>query len=239
MRILAMDTASGCGSVAVADGNELLSEMVTSRRETHSRHLMTMVDQVLQMAGLTLHEMDGFAVTVGPGSFTGLRIGISTMKGLALVTQKPVAGISSLEALAAQASPASQLICPMLDARNREVYFARFQMASGRLERRADDQSATPDSACKGIEAPCLFVGDGALKYRELITTTLGEKAAFALSFQHTIRASTIWHLGRIAFQNNQCTDAAALAPRYLRRSYAESNKKIREELTGLPCFDM
>lgn len=223
-----MDTASGCGSIAVADGEALLAELVTSRRETHSRHLMTMVDRALQMAGLALHEIDGFAVTVGPGSFTGLRIGISSIKGLALATQKPVTGVSSLEALAIQAAPDSRLICPMLDARNQEVYFSRFRMEAGRLERRIKDQSASPDLACEGIDAPCLFVGDGAQRYRDLIIAKLGANASFALSFQHTIRASTIWHLGRIKFQENQVADAAALAPRYLRRSYAAYNQTMQ-----------
>lgn len=229
MRILAMDTASGYGSIAVADGEALLSEIITSRKETHSRQLMTMVDRALKMAGLLLRDIDGFAVTVGPGSFTGLRIGISAMKGFAAVTQKPVVGVSSLEALALQVSPTSRLICPMLDARNREVYFSRFYFRDGRLDRLVDDRSAVPDAATEGVEAPCLFVGDGALKYWDLIVERLGAKAALALPCQHILRASSIWHLGVMKFQSDQSTDAAVLVPRYLRQSYAETNKKIRD----------
>lgn len=229
MRILAMDTASGYGSVAVADGETLLSEIITSRKETHSRQLMTMVDRALKMAGLSLRDIDGFAVTMGPGSFTGLRIGISAMKGLAAVMEKPVVGVSSLEALALQVSPTSRLICPMLDARNREVYFSRFYFKDGRLDRVVDERSAAPDFVSEGVEAPCLFVGDGALKYWNLIAERLGTKAGLALPCQHILRASSIWHLGLMKFQVDQSTDAAALAPRYLRQTYAETNKKIRD----------
>lgn len=222
MRILAVDTASGSGSVAVADGDDFLAEIVSARRETHSRYLMTLIDRALQMAGLRLNEIDGFAVTRGPGSFTGLRIGISTVKGLAWVTQKPVVGISSLEALAVQAAPASSLICAMLDARNNEVYLGRYRIVDGRLKKDLDEQVVSPAVAIEGIDETCFFIGDGALKYRRMIAGELGERASFALSFQNILRASAILYLSQFKFTKNQADNAATLSPHYLRKSYAE-----------------
>ena len=225
MRILAVDTASGSGSVAVSDGDDFLAEIATARRGTHSRYLMALIDRALQLSGLGLKEIDGFAVTRGPGSFTGLRIGISTVKGLAWATQKPAVGISSLEALAVQAAPTSRLICSMLDARNHEVYFGRYRFVEGRLKRELDEQAASPAAAIAGICETCLFIGDGALKYREMITNQLGERAIFALSFQHALRATAILHLSQLEFLKNRTDTAATLVPRYLRKSYAELNK--------------
>jgi tRNA threonylcarbamoyladenosine biosynthesis protein TsaB len=222
MRILAIDTASGSGSVAVADGDNLLVEVATARRETHSRYLMDLIDRALRMSGLGIQEIDGFAVTRGPGSFTGLRIGISTVKGLAWVTGKPTVGISSLEALAMQATPASGLICAMLDARNHEVYCGRYRMVAGRPNCEGGEQAASPVDAIAGIGEPCIFIGDGALRYREMITQLLGEKAIFAFSFQHPLRAAAILHLSQSKFSENRVDTAATLLPRYLRKSYAE-----------------
>jgi tRNA threonylcarbamoyladenosine biosynthesis protein TsaB len=222
MRILAVDTASGSGSVAVADGDKFLAEITATRRETHSRYLMRLIDRALQLAGLDLKEIDGFAVACGPGSFTGLRIGVSTVKGLAWGMQKPVVGISSLEALALQAAPTSLLICALLDARNHEVYVGRYRFVAGRLKPELDERAASPTEALTGICEPCLFIGDGALQYRAMITDQLGDGAIFALSFQHALRAAAILHLGRLNFLENRTADAAKLVPRYLRKSYAE-----------------
>jgi tRNA threonylcarbamoyladenosine biosynthesis protein TsaB len=226
MRILALDSASTCGSVAVGEGERLLAEIFMGRQETHSRHLMSMVDRALHVAGLTLGRIDGFGITVGPGSFTGLRIGLGTLKGLAVVTGKPVAAVSSLEALAIQCSPSKDLICPMLDARNEEVYAARYRLTGGQPETVADASAVAPEEALGGLEgSACLFVGDGALRYRRLIEEKLGARAAFALPFQHTIRASAIWEISRALLSDGRGVDAAGLVPRYLRKSYAKPPK--------------
>jgi tRNA threonylcarbamoyladenosine biosynthesis protein TsaB len=226
MRILALDTASACGSVAVGDGERLLAEILMGRQETHSRHLMQLVDRALHMAGLALHEIDGFGITVGPGSFTGLRIGLSTLKGLAAVTGKPLAAISSLEALALQCSSAEGDICSMLDARNQEVYVGRYRLADGLPRAVAPETAAAPETILAGLqETVCLFVGDGALRYRAMIEAAMGPRAAFALPFQNVIRASSVWYLSRMKFASGQAVDASDLVPKYLRRSYAKPQK--------------
>ena len=122
MKILAVDTATNSCSAAIVDDGIACAELTTVNNQTHSKHLLHMIDTVCDMSGLKITDMDGFAVTIGPGSFTGLRIGISTVKGLAWPLNKPVVGISSLDALAWQCIPAAYPICTLLDARKQEVY---------------------------------------------------------------------------------------------------------------------
>ena len=144
MRILAVDTATQTCGVAVADDHRLMAEVTIVREETHSKHLINAIEAVLTQAATSLADLDGFAVTIGPGSFTGLRIGISSIKGLAAATGKPVAGISSLDALAFQTTVSSGLVCPLLDARKGEVYFSKFRRTGDRLNRESQERVASP-----------------------------------------------------------------------------------------------
>jgi tRNA threonylcarbamoyladenosine biosynthesis protein TsaB len=172
MRILAVDTATTSCSVAIVDNTSLLSEFTLAKEETHSKHLMDMIKEALRMSGLNFSDLDGFAVTRGPGSFTGLRIGISTIKGLVVASEKPVVGVSSLEALALQVSYSRDLICPILDARRGEVYFSRYRFLNGHLKKQTKERVAPPDQAVEDLNESCLFVGNGALLYKEMTNET-------------------------------------------------------------------
>lgn len=227
MRILAVDTATTSCSVAIVDQTSLLSEFTIDREETHSRHLMDMIKAVMTMAGLNFSDLDGFAVTRGPGSFTGLRIGISTIKGLVVASEKPVVGISSLETLAFQVSHSRDLICPILDARKGEVYFSRYRFLNGHLKRQTKERVAPPDKAVDDLNESCLFVGNGALLYKEMILEKMGESAFFAPMIQNTIRASTIAYLSMAKFENNDTDDIEKILPYYIRKSDAELNLVI------------
>ncbi len=227
MRILAVDTATTSCSVAIVDQTSLLSEFTIDREETHSRHLMDMIKAVMTMAGLNFSDLDGFAVTRGPGSFTGLRIGISTIKGLVVASEKPVVGISSLETLAFQVSYSRDLICPILDARKGEVYFSRYRFLNGHLKRQTKERVAPPDKAVDDLNESCLFVGNGALLYKEMILEKMGESAFFAPMIQNTIRASTIAYLSMAKFENNDTDDIEKILPHYIRKSDAELNLVI------------
>lgn len=222
MKILAVDTATKSCSVAIIDQNSLLVEMTLNREQTHSKHLMEMINRVINMSGLTVFQLDGFAVTKGPGTFTGLRIGISSIKGLAKASGKPVVGVSSLDALAMQASFSEHLICPLLDARKKEVYFSRYRYKDGILKKEIEEQVLSPEKSIHDLDEPCLFIGNGALFYQQLILARLGDSAYFAPPFQHTIRASTVAHLSRKSFKNNNFDDVDMLAPEYIRKSDAE-----------------
>ncbi len=227
MRILAVDTATTSCSVAIVDKASLLSEFTLDREETHSKHLMNMIKAAVRMAGLNFSDLDGFAVTRGPGSFTGLRIGISTIKGLAVASEKPVVGVSSLKALALQVSYSRDLICPILDARKGEVYYSRYRFLSDHLRKQTKERVAPPDQAVDDLNESCLFVGNGALLYKEMILEKMGKFASFAPLIQNTIRASTMAYLSMAKFENNDTDDIEKILPYYIRKSDAELNLVI------------
>jgi tRNA threonylcarbamoyladenosine biosynthesis protein TsaB len=227
MKILASDTSTMSCSVAVVDKTSVLAELTVTTGETHSKHLMRLIRDVIALSDMSISDIDGFAVITGPGTFTGLRIGVSSIKGLAAAHAKPVVGISSLDVLASQSSSASSLICPLIDARRGEVYFAKY-----RFSRTGDEQRGLikeckelvlpPAEAVGGINEPCVFTGNGALIYKQDIVDLLGDLAYFAPEYQHTIRASAIAHLGMQRFEMDDSQDVAELVPHYIRKSDAE-----------------
>ncbi len=222
MKILAVDTATKTCSVAVVSEKTVISEYTVNHRDTHSRFLMEMIHDILTICRLKIKDLDGFAVTTGPGSFTGLRIGLSTVKGLALASGLPVVGVSTLEALADQFSTSDTLICPMLDARRNEVYTAHYRFRNLESEKVRLPVATSPVKAIENICEPCIMVGDGALLYQDLIKKTLGELAVYAGYAQHTIRASAIGHIALQQFQSNHTDDVSCIEPLYLRKSDAE-----------------
>jgi len=224
MKILALDTATASCSVAVIEGESLLAELTTVNAQTHSRHLLSMIDTAIGMAGLKADQLDGFAVSIGPGSFTGLRIGISSIKGLAYSLGKPVVGISSLAALAWQCNPSPYLICPVIDARKKEVYYGRYRFDNGQMKAEGCEQLALPAEAMHHINETCVFVGSGARLYQEKIEAMLGRLAQFAAKGQHTLRASTVAWLSLERFKQKQTDDVELLVPHYIRKSDAELN---------------
>ena len=225
MIVLAIDTASRSCSVAVLDGNAVMAEINDVSGQTHSRHLMGMVDQALSMSTGQMASIDGFAVTQGPGSFTGLRIGISTAKGLAEAAGKPLVGVSSLQALAWQVFPSDVMVIPMLDARRKEVYTARYIREGETFKMVGAEKALSPEAAVDGIDMPCLLVGDGAVAYADRLGMVLGGRMQLALPFQHMIRASTVAFLGREKLTEAR-DERMTLTPRYLRQSYAEESRQ-------------
>ena len=222
MKILAVDTATNSCSVAVSNGESLLAELTTVNHQTHSIHLLDMITTVLANAGLAFSDLEGFAVTVGPGSFTGLRIGISTIKGLALAAHKPVVGVSSLDVLAWQCAQSELMICSLLDARKKEVYHARYRYGDGRLEKISQESASAPLDALTDIQSPCIFVGSGADLYREVIQSELSHLAHFANRNHNTIRAATVASLSADRFKSQQTDDVVQLVPHYIRKSDTE-----------------
>ncbi len=226
MKILAVDTSTTSCSVAVVDQDLLLAEMTIDREQTHSKHLMDMIHTVIEFSGLARADLDGFAVTKGPGTFTGLRIGISTIKGLAMASGKPVVGISSLDALAEQIACSTYFICVLLDARKGEVYFSGYRFEDGLLKKKVDEGVSSPRQAVRDIKEPSLMVGNGAWLYQDMLVETMGEMALFALPCQNTIRASTVARLSMRRFEKTKTDDVATLIPQYIRKSDIELNFK-------------
>ena len=224
MKILAVDTATKSCSVAIIEAGSLSAEVTTLKDQTHSKHLMELIDKGLGMSGFSAADLDGLAVTIGPGSFTGLRIGISTIKGMAHALDKPVVGISSLEVLAWQCADRSHLICPLLDARKSEVYSATYRYTNDTLTRKSPENASAPEAAVQKIKEPCVLIGSGAQLYRKRLSMVLGDLAHFAPVSQNIIRASSVAFLSIKRFKNNDTVAAADLVPHYIRKSDAELN---------------
>lgn len=228
MKILAVDTATPSCSVAVTDGQHLLAEINLARARTHTRHLAGMLRDVCRLAGLALGEMDAFAVVKGPGSFTGLRIGVSTVKGLAEGAGRPMVGISALQALAEQAGAATPLVCPLIDARRSEVYYSSYRRVDGVWVERHRAEVAPPEQALRDIDAPCTFIGNGAVLYGPMIRDRVGERACFVPLSAHILRAWTVAQLALKRLEAGESDDILLFKPDYLRKSDAQISPRPR-----------
>ena len=224
MKILALDTATSSCSVAATEGGELAAELTISKDQTHAKHLMQLIHSVLGKAGFGVGDLDGLAVTIGPGSFTGLRIGVSTVKGLAHALGKPVVGVSTLEALARQCGQTPHLICPLLDARKGEVYAATYRLNADQLVKKTGERAMRPEAALESIKSSCVFIGTGARLYRRDIIAALGDLAHFVPGGQNIIRASSVAFLSMPRFEAQDTDTIASLVPHYIRKSDAELN---------------
>lgn len=220
MKILAIDTSERSCGIAVLNDDNLLAEITMVSRQTHSRHLMEMLDTALKISGLDVSELDVFVSAKGPGSFTGLRIGISVVKGLAYAADKPLIGVSNADALAAQCVLSDIPICVMIDARKSEVYTRCYHCID--LIPENNIQAMSPDDALSDIDKPYLFVGSGALLYREKILQKLGESARFAPDDAHITKASTLARLGLKRLLKGESDNAASFVPHYIRKADAK-----------------
>ena len=224
MKILAVDTATKSCSVAIIEAGSVCAELTTLKEQTHSKHLMELIHKGLGISGYSAADIDGLAVTIGPGSFTGLRIGVSTIKGLAHALDKPVVGISSLDVLAWQCADRAYLICPLLDARKGEVYSATYRYNHDTITPKSPENASAPEAAVQKIKEPCVFIGSGAQLYRKKIRTLLGDLAHFAPQSQNIIRASSVAFLSMERFKTRGTVTATDLVPHYIRKSDAELN---------------
>jgi tRNA threonylcarbamoyladenosine biosynthesis protein TsaB len=228
MKILTIDTSSNCSSVALSAGTTLLGECLLGEDRCCSGRLLDAVAKLLAAAGLSPDTLDAFAVSLGPGSFTGVRVGIATVKGLALATGKPALGFSSLAMLAMNLPFSSACVAPMFDARKNEVYAGLYRC--GALpETLLPDAVIAPEQFLAAIDSPTLFVGEGAVRYRDLIQHTLGELALFPPWHTHLPRAGAGAVLALHAALEQRFIPLAQLNPAYLRASEAELAKRRRE----------
>lgn len=230
MRILALDTATRTCSVAVVDDRSVLAEETNADEKTHAVLIIEMIQRVITKSALKLSQIDGFAVGRGPGSFTGLRIGIATVKALAVSLEKPVAGVSDLEALAAQAGSSAEWVCPLMDARKGEVYCSNYRIRNGTLQRVSAVRVAAIDEVLEDVSVPSVFIGGGASLYREKIIERLGSQAVFVPPEQNIIRASTIGRLSLDRLKRGDGDDISRLVPEYIRKSDAELGFKRRKK---------
>jgi tRNA threonylcarbamoyladenosine biosynthesis protein TsaB len=224
LKLLTIQTATPAGSVALTVGERLLGELFLDNRQPAGGWLLAAIEQLLKSAGMTPQQLDGFGVTIGPGSFTGLRVGLATAKGLALATGKPLAGVSTLAALALQAPMAALPVCALLDARKQEVYAGLFQWQDGWFRALDEERVLPPERLLHGLHGELLFVGDGAEAYRTLIVRQLGPRAHFLPATYAPPRAAHAALLALRQFAAGDALPAARVNPCYLRPSEAELN---------------
>ncbi len=227
MKILAIETSTMLGGLAIADDSSgLIAEVRLNVKSTHSERLMTEIDHVLKQSGIGISDIDIFAAAIGPGSFTGLRIGLSTVKGFSYATGKPVVAVPTLEALAWNFPFSLYPVCTILDARKKEVYAAVFQCKGEGFTRLMEEVSVKIDRLIEKIgrlsQGKVIFAGEGALLYRNIIIEAIGEKAIFPSQEKMVPSPANVASIGLQKAFRVEFSEPVNLVPFYIRRSEAE-----------------
>lgn len=231
MKVLALDSSGLVASVAVAEDGDMLAEYSVNYKKTHSQTLLPMLDAVAQMLELDLNSIDAIAVASGPGSFTGLRIGSATAKGLGLALDKPLVAVPTTQALAYNLYGFSGMVCPIMDARRNQVYTGIYTFADGRMQI-LEDQMAVDihwlTDKLNGMGRPVMFCGDGVSAYREKIEKDMRIQAYFAPAHVNRQRAGAVAALAMEFLKEGRTQTAGEHKPDYLRASQAERERKAR-----------
>lgn len=229
MNVLSIDSSSKVATVAILNDTDLLGEYVLNNKREHSIVLMPMIEDLLKDCNLTIDDIDGYVVSKGPGSFTGLRIGMATVKGLSFGSGKPYVSISSLDALAYSLISFDGLICPIMDALRDNVYTAVYSYINSSLVPILEPTSMNIDELTnfiKSQDSPVIFTGDAVCKHREFILDNI-PNARFAPNHLSIVRASSIGELGLNLLKNNIQDDPNS-APVYLKKPQAERELERR-----------
>jgi tRNA threonylcarbamoyladenosine biosynthesis protein TsaB len=229
MKILAIETSTPVGSVALAEGAILKAQHILNISATHNQRLLPGIDRILGDTGWTLDDLDGLAVSLGPGSFTGLRIGMSVVKGLAWATGKPLAGVPTLDALAANVALVPHLICPVLDARKGEIYAALYREGDEQVPKRITPYMALkPEKLVALISEKTVFVGDALLSYGDYLSSNLGDRLLQAPPHLNIVHASSVAWLAWQMLRLGKHEDLSSCTPLYVRPSEAELNRTAK-----------
>ena len=226
MKILTLESSSLSASVCVTEDTKLLAQSFQNCGLTHSATLLPMIDHVMAASQLTMDDIDAVAAVTGPGSFTGIRIGVSTVKGLAWAADKPCVGVSTLEAMAWHGLAAGGLVCPVMDARRSQVYNALFKVENGRPVRLCEDRPIALSQLAeelRDLNAPAFLIGDGA----ELAEKYLREQGLACTVAPENLRWQSAWGVAMAAMDKTP-GNADALLPVYLRLSQAERERQER-----------
>ncbi len=237
MKILALETATMAGSIAVLDDNKgLIGEVRININVAYAERLMPSVDWLLNASRLTIQDIDVFAVSIGPGSFTGLRIGLSTLKGFAYATNRPVVSVPTLDAFARALPSGSNFICPMIDARKNEVYTGLYKWEDGLLRKIIPEIAVNPLYFLNGLKefyaskkdkGHTMFMGEGAKIYKDLINDIFKPDVFFAPVSSMFPAAASVAEIAIEKAKSGMFTDPVTLTPFYLRQSEAEVHWKV------------
>lgn len=233
MKILGLDSSGIVASVAVVEDDILVAEYTVNYKKTHSQTLLPMLDEIAKMTELDLNTIDAIAVAAGPGSFTGLRIGSATAKGLGLALRKPLIAVPTVEGLAYNLYDTDGLICPIMDARRRQVYTGIYRFEEHRLVT-VEDQMAVPMEEMirklNEYQQPVTFLGDGVSVFADMIAEKLNVPYSFAPAHVNKQRAAAVAALGLIYYKEGRTQTAMEHIPDYLRVSQAEREREERQK---------
>ena len=228
MRVLGIESSSLVASVALVDDEIMTVEYTVNFKKTHSQTLLPMIDEAAKMLELDLNTIDAIAVSGGPGSFTGLRIGSATAKGLGLALKKPLIHVPTIEAMAYNLFGSSSLICPIMDARRNQVYTGLYDCSQSLKtvkEQCAMDMKELIDELNERNEA-VVFLGDGVPVYRSLIEEYMTAPYTFAPAHMNRQRAGSVAALGMCCLAEGKTVSAEGFEPEYLRKSQAERERE-------------
>ncbi len=230
MRILAIESSAVTASIAVLDNDMLVAEYTVNYKKTHSQTLLPMIDEVFKMTEMEPESLDAVAVSVGPGSFTGLRIGAATGKGIALAMDKPMVEVATLAALAYNMYGTDKLICPVMDAKRRHLYAGiyKFNKDNNQLECVKEQMLVSYEDLCDMVNVlgeQVVFVGDGTTVAGETFAERITCGYEIAPAHMNTQRAGSVAMLARAMADRGEVVSAEALCPDYLRPSQAEREK--------------
>lgn len=226
--ILAIDSSSLVASVALADEDTTIAEYTTNLKKTHSQTLLPMIDEIFRMTGLDKNILEAIAVTLGPGSFTGLRIGAATAKGLALALDLPIIGVSTLETMAYNMNHCNKLICPIMDARRNQVYTGIYRCADEQLEMLKEPCAISLEQLVKDINQlgeKVIFIGDGIPVSRAYIEEHIRVDYYFAQSHLNRQRSASLAAIAIQRLAKGLTENADTFAPEYMRLSQAERER--------------
>lgn len=235
MKILGLDSSGLVAGVAIVEDGVLLAEYTTDYKKTHSQTLLPMLDELKNMIELDMNTVDAIAVASGPGSFTGLRIGSATAKGLGLALKKPLVEVPTLEGLAWNLWGTDRIVCPLMDARRNQVYTAAYEFVhtGENFELRTVISQAPSDieamlEKLNGLSRPVIFLGDGVPVYLDLIREKCKVEYSIAPAGNNRQRAGSVAALGAVYYAKGKTVDAGAHSPEYLRKSQAEREQEMK-----------
>ncbi len=232
MKILAIDSSGLVASVAVVNDENLLGEYTMNYKKTHSQTLLPMLDELAKMIELDLNSIDAIAVAGGPGSFTGLRIGSATVKGLALALEKPIIQIPTVDALAYNLCGHRDIVCPLMDARRNQTYTGLYQFEGNQmqvLKEQCAVEIKTIIAEINHIGRPVVFLGDGVPVFKDYIVENCKTAYTFAPAHINKQRAGAVAALAEQYYAQDRVMDAAEHRPEYLRLSQAERERMEKE----------
>ncbi|HLG20112.1 MAG TPA: tRNA (adenosine(37)-N6)-threonylcarbamoyltransferase complex dimerization subunit type 1 TsaB [Bdellovibrionota bacterium] len=230
MRVLAIDTSSRCGCVGISEDGAPLGELALLSKEAYSASLLPSIEWLLSQLRLTISDIEAFGVTMGPGSFTGLRVGLSTIKGLAWAAKKPVTGLTSLEVLAHNFLQPGIFLAPMLDARKGRVYGAVYRWTDDRLETVVSPRDTEAAQLLRERPGPVVCFGDGARKYKNELEQLKSPAIRWIGSEADIPRGLVLARLAHEQLSQGLTVDIHSVEPIYMRPSEAELGEQRKRE---------